>query len=186
MTAALSLSTCLLPMPPWLVCDAVGGVYAQRVFVELLGASADSLSNCTPLPVRASAPAVAAAVCGACRVQVRVCVSHDYVGVEQDFGGGHPDPNLTYAHDLVEAMGTTLQSASRGCLATRPPGLRAICCACQALLLLALPRRVLRTARCPTLELLRVRACVQLVHPRGQRSKLTYVYAEQTVMLTAT
>ena len=21
-----------------------------------------------------------------------------------DFGGGHPDPNLTYAHDLVEAM----------------------------------------------------------------------------------
>jgi len=22
-----------------------------------------------------------------------------------DFGGGHPDPNLTYAHDLVEQMG---------------------------------------------------------------------------------
>src|SRR3569833_2530320 len=22
-----------------------------------------------------------------------------------DFGGGHPDPNLTYAHDLVERMG---------------------------------------------------------------------------------
>jgi phosphoglucomutase len=22
-----------------------------------------------------------------------------------DFGGHHPDPNLTYAHDLVEAMG---------------------------------------------------------------------------------
>jgi phosphoglucomutase len=22
-----------------------------------------------------------------------------------DFGGGHPDPNLTYAHDLVEKMG---------------------------------------------------------------------------------
>jgi len=21
-----------------------------------------------------------------------------------DFGGGHPDPNLVYAHDLVEAM----------------------------------------------------------------------------------
>jgi phosphoglucomutase len=20
----------------------------------------------------------------------------------EDFGGGHPDPNLTYAHDLVE------------------------------------------------------------------------------------
>ncbi|CAI5945938.1 unnamed protein product, partial [Closterium sp. NIES-65] len=24
---------------------------------------------------------------------------------KEDFGGGHPDPNLTYAHDLVEAMG---------------------------------------------------------------------------------
>ena len=22
----------------------------------------------------------------------------------EDFGGGHPDPNLTYAHDLVEIM----------------------------------------------------------------------------------
>jgi len=21
-----------------------------------------------------------------------------------DFGGGHPDPNLTYAHELVEAL----------------------------------------------------------------------------------
>ena len=24
-----------------------------------------------------------------------------------DFGGGHPDPNLTYAKDLVEKMGIT-------------------------------------------------------------------------------
>jgi len=23
---------------------------------------------------------------------------------KEDFGGGHPDPNLTYAHDLVERM----------------------------------------------------------------------------------
>ncbi len=23
----------------------------------------------------------------------------------QDFGGGHPDPNLVYAHDLVHIMG---------------------------------------------------------------------------------
>ncbi len=23
---------------------------------------------------------------------------------KEDFGGGHPDPNLTYAHDLVEEM----------------------------------------------------------------------------------
>ena len=22
----------------------------------------------------------------------------------EDFGGGHPDPNLTYAHDLVDIM----------------------------------------------------------------------------------
>lgn len=24
---------------------------------------------------------------------------------KEDFGGGHPDPNLTYAHDLVDSMG---------------------------------------------------------------------------------
>lgn len=23
---------------------------------------------------------------------------------KEDFGGGHPDPNMTYAHDLVETM----------------------------------------------------------------------------------
>lgn len=50
---------------------AVTGPYARRIFVEELGAPADSIVNGTPLP---------------------------------DFGGGHPDPNLTYAHDLVEAM----------------------------------------------------------------------------------
>lgn len=31
-----------------------------------------------------------------------VCVNAE---PQLDFGGGHPDPNLTYAHDLVEAMG---------------------------------------------------------------------------------
>eukprot|EP00271_Cylindrocystis_brebissonii_P014293 TRINITY_DN35605_c0_g1_i1.p1 TRINITY_DN35605_c0_g1~~TRINITY_DN35605_c0_g1_i1.p1 ORF type:complete len:576 (-),score=113.72 TRINITY_DN35605_c0_g1_i1:322-2049(-) len=50
----------------------VAGAYAAKVFVEELGASPDSLTNCTP---------------------------------KEDFGGGHPDPNLTYAHDLVHAMG---------------------------------------------------------------------------------
>lgn len=50
---------------------AVTGSYAQAIFVERLGAPADSLMNCVPLP---------------------------------DFGGGHPDPNLTYAHELVEIM----------------------------------------------------------------------------------
>ena len=24
---------------------------------------------------------------------------------KEDFGGGHPDPNLTYAHHLVDTMG---------------------------------------------------------------------------------
>lgn len=50
---------------------AVTGPYAKKMFVEELGASADSIKNGTPLP---------------------------------DFGGGHPDPNLTYAHDLVRAL----------------------------------------------------------------------------------
>ena len=50
---------------------AVTGPYAQEIFIKRLGAPADSLMNCTPLP---------------------------------DFGGGHPDPNLTYAHELVEIL----------------------------------------------------------------------------------
>ncbi|TAN85586.1 MAG: alpha-D-glucose phosphate-specific phosphoglucomutase [Gallionella sp.] len=50
---------------------AVTGPYAREIFVNRLGASADSMMNAEPLP---------------------------------DFGGGHPDPNLTYAHELVEAL----------------------------------------------------------------------------------
>ena len=50
---------------------AVNGDYAQEIFVRRLGASAECLMNCVPLP---------------------------------DFGGGHPDPNLTYAHELVDVM----------------------------------------------------------------------------------
>ena len=50
---------------------AVTGPYAREIFVNRLGASADSVINAEPLP---------------------------------DFGGGHPDPNLTYAHELVEVL----------------------------------------------------------------------------------
>jgi phosphoglucomutase len=50
---------------------AVTGPYAKEILINRLGAPADSLMNCTPLP---------------------------------DFGGGHPDPNLTYAHELVEIL----------------------------------------------------------------------------------
>mmetsp|Transcript_33182 Transcript_33182/g.105778 ORF Transcript_33182/g.105778 Transcript_33182/m.105778 type:complete len:581 (+) Transcript_33182:116-1858(+) len=50
----------------------VAGPYAQRVFVDMLGAPPSSLLNCVP---------------------------------KDDFGGGHPDPNLTYAKELVDVMG---------------------------------------------------------------------------------
>ena len=64
---------------------AVTGPYAQRIFVELLGAPAGSLLNATPL---------------------------------EDFGGGHPDPNLIYARHLVELAnaedGADLLAASDG------------------------------------------------------------------------
>ncbi|MEO8669691.1 MAG: alpha-D-glucose phosphate-specific phosphoglucomutase [Tahibacter sp.] len=50
---------------------AITGPYAQRIFVDLLGARPDSVINGTPLP---------------------------------DFGGGHPDPNLIYARELVDAL----------------------------------------------------------------------------------
>ena len=50
---------------------ALTGPYAKAIFIDCLGASADSVMNATPLP---------------------------------DFGNGHPDPNLTYAHELVEIL----------------------------------------------------------------------------------
>jgi phosphoglucomutase len=50
---------------------AVTGPYAQEIFVNRLGAPANSVMNAVPLP---------------------------------DFGQGHPDPNLTYAHELVNIV----------------------------------------------------------------------------------
>ncbi|MGH8456133.1 MAG: alpha-D-glucose phosphate-specific phosphoglucomutase, partial [Stenotrophobium sp.] len=50
---------------------AVTGPYAQRIFVDLLGAPLNSVLNASPL---------------------------------EDFGGGHPDPNLIYAKPLVDIM----------------------------------------------------------------------------------
>ncbi len=50
---------------------AVTGPYAKAIFIDRLGAPADSVTNATPLP---------------------------------DFGNGHPDPNLTYAHELVDIL----------------------------------------------------------------------------------
>jgi phosphoglucomutase len=50
---------------------AVTGPYAERLFVEMLGAPANSILNASPL---------------------------------EDFGGGHPDPNLIYAKPLVDLM----------------------------------------------------------------------------------
>jgi len=52
--------------------NAVTSEYAQRILVDELGLSPESLLNCSPL---------------------------------EDFGGKHPDPNLTYATQLVAAMG---------------------------------------------------------------------------------
>ena len=50
---------------------AVTGPYAHEIFVNRLGAPADSVMNFVPLP---------------------------------DFGGGHPDPNPTYAEALIKVM----------------------------------------------------------------------------------
>ena len=50
---------------------AVTGPYAQRLFVDMLGAPLTSIQNASPL---------------------------------EDFGGGHPDPNLIYARHLVDLM----------------------------------------------------------------------------------
>lgn len=54
--------------------NGIAGPYARRIFVDLLGAPAESVRNAYPKP---------------------------------DFGGLHPDPNLTYAEELVKIMGLT-------------------------------------------------------------------------------
>ena len=64
---------------------AITGIYAQAVFIDELGAPADSIINGVPL---------------------------------EDFGGGHPDPNLAHAKELVAKMfsdnGPTFGAASDG------------------------------------------------------------------------
>ncbi|XP_026380897.1 phosphoglucomutase, cytoplasmic [Papaver somniferum] len=66
----------LVASPKFTFCyDAlhgVAGAYANRIFVQELGAQESFLINCVP---------------------------------KEDFGGGHPDPNLTYAKELVARMG---------------------------------------------------------------------------------
>ncbi|RZC61231.1 hypothetical protein C5167_023003 [Papaver somniferum] len=66
----------LVASPKFTFCyDAlhgVAGAYANRIFVQELGAQESFLINCVP---------------------------------KEDFGGGHPDPNLTYAKELVAHMG---------------------------------------------------------------------------------
>ncbi|CAG7836456.1 unnamed protein product, partial [Allacma fusca] len=54
--------------------NGVTGPYAERIFVEELGYSPESVIKSKPLP---------------------------------DFGGLHPDPNLTYAKDMVDTMKTS-------------------------------------------------------------------------------
>lgn len=61
----------------------VSGAYAKPIFHDLLGAPLDSLHNCVPKPVSSFLSLLS----------------------YQDFGGCHPDPNLTYAKELVHAMG---------------------------------------------------------------------------------
>ena len=50
---------------------AITGAYAKPIFVDVLGADANSVVNGVP---------------------------------KEDFAGGHPDPNLTYAEELVKVM----------------------------------------------------------------------------------
>lgn len=66
----------------------VGGPYAKKVFVDILGAPVSSLLNFVP---------------------------------KEDFGHGHPDPNLTYAHDLVATLGLTADGTPSSCDETAVP-----------------------------------------------------------------
>jgi phosphoglucomutase len=41
-----------------------------------------------------------------------VGVNFPFLFLQEDFGGGHPDPNLTYAKELVERMGLGKSSSN--------------------------------------------------------------------------
>jgi phosphoglucomutase len=48
---------------------------------------------------------------------------------KEDFGGGHPDPNLTYAHDLVAKLGlgdSHHATAAAGAVAFNPDHLMCV------------------------------------------------------------
>lgn len=80
------MSTCLQPIP----CGSVvTGPYAKRIFVDELGAPEDCVMNA--VPSKNFGGYAAGLMFMSWCLNVRG-------------GSGHPDPNMTYAHDLVELM----------------------------------------------------------------------------------
>ena len=82
----------------------VAGAYAKHIFVEELGADESSLLNCIPKVMYSSIVTSCTKKCGL------VLIHHIFL--QEDFGGGHPDPNLTYAKELVERMGLGKSSSN--------------------------------------------------------------------------
>ncbi len=95
---------------------AVTGAYAGPILVEKLGAPpsavrcAATLNDFILIPVRhclqsprheGSMPLWNTRSLDGSTLSIRIVPCRNGVPLE-DFGGGHPDPNLTYAHDLVE------------------------------------------------------------------------------------
>jgi len=82
----------------------VAGAYAKHIFVEELGADENSLLNCVPKVMCSSI------VTSCTKKRGLVLILHIFL--QEDFGGGHPDPNLTYAKELVERMGLGKSSSN--------------------------------------------------------------------------
>lgn len=87
----------------------VAGIYAKRIFVEELGAHESSLINCTPKVLWTIVGFFSFS-----RIWRHSTINllHFLMIIQcspfckqEDFGGGHPDPNLTYAKELVARMG---------------------------------------------------------------------------------
>ena len=83
---------------------AVNGPYAQEILVERLGAPSTRYWRSQPFAGEGAMRPLPHPSAPPHRVVAASADSLMNAVPLEDFGGGHPDPNLTYAHELVEIL----------------------------------------------------------------------------------
>ncbi|KAG5456842.1 MAG: hypothetical protein BJ554DRAFT_3301 [Olpidium bornovanus] len=81
----------------------VTGPYARRLFLEELNLPQSSVMNCTPSP-NFNGKDVDLSVSFVGQSRALLMAYRPLPAPNKQIPGGHPDPNLTYAHELVERV----------------------------------------------------------------------------------